>query len=158
MSNPRGLDPESSSLLKLHGRVDLLLLLRGIPISNLLKSNSWFSEFLKQLLGTAGESFGSFRCYLNLSFSKEMGFIWTLFELLSIFVSVLSLGLGAAVVFSTFRRKHNHEYDLYPIRLWILFHFFCSFNVFGFSILVVTLRRPLSSRIQIRWSRYASEL
>ncbi|KAI3470709.1 hypothetical protein Pfo_027372 [Paulownia fortunei] len=37
-----------------------------------------------------------------------MGFIWTLFELLSIFASVFALGLVAAIVFATYRRKNSH--------------------------------------------------
>ncbi|XP_051121809.1 uncharacterized protein LOC127245134 [Andrographis paniculata] len=37
-----------------------------------------------------------------------MGFIWTLFEFLSISASVLVLGLMTAIVLATFRRKNNH--------------------------------------------------
>ncbi|KAK6122103.1 hypothetical protein DH2020_044154 [Rehmannia glutinosa] len=38
-----------------------------------------------------------------------MGFIWTLVELLSISASVFALGLVAAVVFATYRRKCSHS-------------------------------------------------
>ncbi|GFP96755.1 dolichyl-phosphate beta-glucosyltransferase [Phtheirospermum japonicum] len=38
-----------------------------------------------------------------------MGFIWTLFEFLSIFASVLALGLVAAIVFVTYKRKYSHS-------------------------------------------------
>ncbi|KAK6145326.1 hypothetical protein DH2020_022146 [Rehmannia glutinosa] len=49
--------------------------------------------------------------YLKVSciMEKKMGFIWTLVELLSISASVFALGLVAAVVFATYRRKCSHS-------------------------------------------------
>ncbi|KAL0456699.1 UNVERIFIED_CONTAM: Dolichyl-phosphate beta-glucosyltransferase [Sesamum latifolium] len=38
-----------------------------------------------------------------------MGFIWTLFELVVVLAAVFALGLGAAIVLATFRRKYNHD-------------------------------------------------
>ncbi|KAK4406137.1 Dolichyl-phosphate beta-glucosyltransferase [Sesamum angolense] len=38
-----------------------------------------------------------------------MGFIWTLFEFVVVLAAVFALGLGAAIVLATFRRKYNHD-------------------------------------------------
>lgn len=43
------------------------------------------------------------------AFSRGMGFVWTLFEFLSIFISVFALGLVAAILIATFRRRVNHH-------------------------------------------------
>ncbi|KAL3655870.1 hypothetical protein CASFOL_000266 [Castilleja foliolosa] len=40
-----------------------------------------------------------------------MGFIWTLFEFISISASVLALWLVAAIVFVTYKRKYSHSCD-----------------------------------------------
>lgn len=48
----------------------------------------------------------------NSTEEPKMGAIWTLIELILIFVSIAGIGLASAIVFETFRRRFNRAYVL----------------------------------------------